>query len=79
MRWRDYIERRPDVLGGKPIFKGTRIGVQMILEERAAGASEPELLDLYPTLTQEHLNAAYRFAAETIGFEETLFLSEASP
>jgi uncharacterized protein (DUF433 family) len=76
MDWRKYIEQRPDVLGGKPVFKGTRIGVQMVLEERAAGSSEQELLAAYPTLQPEHISAAYDYAAKVIGTDQTLFVSE---
>jgi len=63
MRWQDYIEERPEVLAGKPVFEGTRLAVQMILEDRAAGATEPELLKSYPTLRPEHLRAADQYAA----------------
>jgi uncharacterized protein (DUF433 family) len=76
MRWQEYIERRPDVLCGKPVFKGTRIAVQMILEDRAAGATESEMLRSYPTLRSEHLRAADDYAARLIGDDESIFLAD---
>lgn len=62
MRWQDYIEERPNVLAGKPVFKGTRISVEMILEDMGHGANEEQLLRSYPTLKPEHLRAAYHYA-----------------
>ena len=64
------------MLCGKPVFRGTRIAVQMILEDRGAGATETELLRSYPTLKAEHLRAADQYAATLIGAEETIFLAD---
>ena len=76
MRWQDYIEERPDVLCGKPVFKGTRLAVHMILEDRAAGATESELLRSYPTLKPEHLRAADQYAARLMASYESIFLAD---
>jgi len=61
--WRQFIERKPGVLGGKPVIKGTRISVQLILERLGDGWTEAELLDAYPHLTPEHIRAAQAYAA----------------
>lgn len=76
MDWRDHIEFRPDVLGGKPVFKGTRLGVQHVLEKMACGASEPELLRSHPTLDQAKIRAALSLAADSLGLDERISLGE---
>ena len=64
MRWQDYIEERNDVMLGKPVFKGTRVTVDHVLQELAAGTTEQDILDNYATLTREHIRAAMIYAAE---------------
>ena len=59
----NYIEQNPAILVGKPLIKGTRISVAMILEKLAAGQSEEEILSDYPRLTKEKIRAALAFAA----------------
>jgi uncharacterized protein (DUF433 family) len=54
----------PDVRGGKPYIKGTRITVYDIVEYLAGGMSEAEILDDFPSLRPEHLRAALTFAAQ---------------
>jgi uncharacterized protein (DUF433 family) len=73
MNWQDHIEIRPGVLCGKPVFKGTRLGVQHILEKMAAGYTEADLLSAFPLLTPELIRAALSFAAESIGLDERAF------
>jgi len=72
MNWQEYIEERPDVLAGKPVFKGTRITVEHVLQELANGMAEEELLQGHPRLTRDHLRAAWAYAAAVIGLEQTL-------
>ena len=57
--WKAYIEQRPDIMMGKPVFKGTRLTVELILERLADGATEENLLASYPRLKPEHIRAAY--------------------
>lgn len=78
MDWRDHIENRPDVLAGKPVFKGTRLGVQHVLERMAGGYTEADLLDAYPLLNPERLRAALAYAAEVIAHDERVFLDAGS-
>jgi len=73
MVWQDYIEERPDVMMGKPVFKGTRLTVEHVLGELGRGVSEAELLRGHPRLTPEHIRAALLYAAAVIGMEETLY------
>jgi uncharacterized protein (DUF433 family) len=63
IRWQDYIEERKGVMLGKPVFKGTRLTVQHVLEELGGGMSFDDLLDNYPTLKPEHIQAALQYAA----------------
>ena len=73
MTWQDYIEERPDVMLGKPVFKGTRITVEHVLGELGRGMSESELLRGHPRLTAEHVRAALLYAAAVIGMEEVIY------
>ncbi|MDZ4857540.1 MAG: DUF433 domain-containing protein [Candidatus Hydrogenedentes bacterium] len=66
MDWREYIEQRPDVMLGKPVFKGTRLTVELILERLGAGSPQNDLMDAYPQLRTEHIQAAQAFAAELL-------------
>jgi uncharacterized protein (DUF433 family) len=66
MRWQDFIERRPDVLLGKPVIAGTRIAVGQILERLGDGWSEKDLLEAHPQLRPEHIRAAQSYAVQTI-------------
>lgn len=63
VRYQDYIEMNPQVMLGKPVIKGTRITVEMILEELSGGLTMEDLLEAYPTITQESILAAMGFAA----------------
>jgi uncharacterized protein (DUF433 family) len=75
----DRIEINPHVMMGKPVIKGTRITVELILRKLADGATEDELIDAYPRLTRADIRAAIRYAADTIAHEEIILLSSAEP
>ncbi len=60
----------PDVLNGKPIVKGTRVSVGLILQCLASGMSKEDILRGYPTLAKEGLEAALDFAARQFEGEE---------
>ena len=62
----DRIEIDPRVCNGKPVIKGTRIPVSVILELVAAGVSWVELLSDYPELKQEDIQAALLYAKDFI-------------
>lgn len=67
MRWFDHIGERPDVLGGKPVIKGTRISVELVLEWFSNGETEAGLLTSYPTLKSDDVRAALKYAAVAVG------------
>jgi uncharacterized protein (DUF433 family) len=60
----------PAILNGKPIVKGTRISVALILQCLSSGMSKEDILKGYPTLTQKGLEAALEFAAQQFQGEE---------
>ena len=66
-----YIEINPGIMMGKPVIKGTRITVELILESLSAGESVDNLLASYPRLTKEAVFAAFAFAAEALKGEKT--------
>ncbi len=71
----DRIEINPKVMQGKPVIRGTRIPVELLLRKLADGASEADLLDAYPRLTREDLQAAIGYAADVLAHEETVILT----
>ena len=73
MNWQDYIEQRPDVMMGKPVFKGTRLTVEQILDRLGAGVPESDLFTSFPRLRPEHLRAAQAFAAALLRDDQTIF------
>jgi uncharacterized protein (DUF433 family) len=77
MRWQDYIEQKPSVMVGKPVIKGTRITVELILERLGNGATDRDILESYPHLRPEHIRAAQAYAAAALSSEETVFADEA--
>jgi uncharacterized protein (DUF433 family) len=68
----DRIEINPAVMMGKPVIRGTRIPVEMLLRKLAEGANEAELLEAYPKLTHEDIQAAIRYAADSLAHEEII-------
>ncbi len=66
----DRIEINPEVMLGKPVIRGTRITVELLLRELADGATEADLLDQYPHLTVADIKAAIVYAADTVAREQ---------
>ncbi len=56
----------PDVMLGKPVIRGTRITVELIVRKLGEGATEADLLDAYPSLTHADIRAALVFAADSL-------------
>jgi uncharacterized protein (DUF433 family) len=73
IRWQDHIEERKDVMMGKPVFKGTRITVEHVLQELGTGMTDAELLDNYPTPRPEHIRAALLYAAAVLAMDQTIY------
>lgn len=62
MNWENRIVSDPKVLVGKPTIKGTRISVELIFERLANGWTEDQILESYPRLTREDIQAAFAYA-----------------
>ena len=60
----DRITIDPEVMVGKPVIKGTRITVQLIVQLLANGATETEILNEYPDLKKEDIKAALFYASD---------------
>lgn len=67
--WHDHIHVDPAILAGKPVVKGTRMGVEFLLRLFAVGWTEEAVLESYPHLTRENLRAVFALAAEIVGEE----------
>jgi uncharacterized protein (DUF433 family) len=64
MRWQDYITVDPKVCHGKACFKGTRILVSVVLDNLAADLTPEQILESYPSLSREAVQAALTYAAD---------------
>ena len=67
--WRKFIESHPRIALGKPVFKGTRLTVQFVLDLLAQGATKEELISDYPPLSLDHIQAALAYAASLLNPE----------
>lgn len=72
MAHENRIEISPKIMLGKPVIRGTRIPVELILRKLGEGATEAELLDAYPRLTREDIRAAMIYAANALAHEENV-------
>jgi uncharacterized protein (DUF433 family) len=70
MEWRGKIISDKEVLAGKPVVKGTRLSVEFLLGLFANGWKEEEVLENYPTLKKEDIQAVFAFAQD--GLKEGL-------
>lgn len=64
MNWKTYIHSNPKILLGKPVIKGTRLSVEFILGLFSEGWTQQQVLESYPTLNAEAIQAVFAFAAE---------------
>jgi uncharacterized protein (DUF433 family) len=71
----ERIEIDPSVMQGKPVVRGTRVPVELLLRKLAEGASYEDLLDAYPRLTADDIRAALAYAADSIAYETVLPVS----
>ena len=68
----DRIEINPKIMVGKPVIRGTRIPVELIVRKLAEGADEKALVQAYPRLTAADIQAALLYAADSLAHEEVL-------
>ena len=74
MNWHERIVVDPDILVGKPVIKGTRISVELIIDLLARGYSKEQILDQYDHLTSEDIQACLAYASETLRSERVYAL-----
>lgn len=72
MDYHHRITSNPDVLLGKPVIKGTRLTVALLLRKLSEGASVEAIVQMYPQITKEDVYAALQYASEVIANEEIL-------
>jgi uncharacterized protein (DUF433 family) len=70
VKYADKIVSDKEVMIGKPVIKGTRITVELILKKLSEGMSMDELTQAYPHLTREDILAALSYSADVISREE---------
>ena len=63
MKWKDHLSSDPKICGGQICIKGTRIMISVILDNIAEGNSIKEILDDYPTLTENDIYAVVKYAS----------------
>ena len=68
----ERIEINPEVMLGKPVIRGTRITLELILRKLSEGATEADLLEAYPRLTRQDIQAALAYAASSLAHETIL-------
>ena len=73
------IEVNPNIMLGKPVIRGTRIPVELVLRKLAEGATEADLLDAYPGLTRDDIQAAIAYAADAVAHEQTIAVEPTAP
>jgi uncharacterized protein (DUF433 family) len=66
MDWRAHIHSDPAVLAGKPVIRGTRISVELLLQRLADGWTEKAIFESYPHLPAQSVRAAISFAHDVI-------------
>lgn len=78
MDWKGRITSTPEVLVGKPVIKGTRISVELILGWLAQGWSIDKIIEAYPHITHDDVLAALAFAAEMLHDEQYIAAHKAT-
>lgn len=72
VNYKDYIESNTEIMLGKPVVKGTRITVALVLQRLAEGASSDDLISAYPALTPLSIMAVLAYASDVIGNESII-------
>ncbi|MBI4556594.1 MAG: DUF433 domain-containing protein [Candidatus Hydrogenedentes bacterium] len=70
MTLKERIEIKTDVLGGKPVVRGTRLAVEFIVDLLAEGWTHEQILRNYPGLQEEDIRACLRYAGEMLRSEK---------
>ncbi len=79
MTLNDRVEINPGIMLGKPVIRGTRITVELIVRKLSEGAKEEDLLEAYPHLSVEDVRAALAYAADSLAHEEVILYRAGAP
>jgi uncharacterized protein (DUF433 family) len=69
----ERIETNPDIMDGKPVVRGTRVPVELVLRKLGAGISPEAILADHPRLTLDDIHAAQAFAADYLADEDIVY------
>jgi uncharacterized protein (DUF433 family) len=73
MTTHDRIEISPEIMGGKPVIRGTRVPVEIVLRKLGAGMTAEEIMADHPRLTPQDIRAAQTFAADYLADEDLVY------
>jgi uncharacterized protein (DUF433 family) len=77
--YEDRIVTDPRILAGKPVVKGTRISVELVLEQLAYNPDLEELFAAYPRLTRDDVRACLAYAQEAVAIRRSQPMQESAP
>ena len=77
MNWQEHISVDPKVLVGKPVVKGTRISVELVVDLMAQGWTQEQILENYPNLTLADIRACLAYASEVLHSERVFPIKSA--
>jgi uncharacterized protein (DUF433 family) len=69
MDYKDYLESNADVMLGKPVIKGTRITVELVLKKLSEGASAEDIIKAHPNVTLNEIKAVLAYASDMVSNE----------
>lgn len=72
MNYTEYIESNAEIILGKPVIKGTRVGVSIVLKKLSEGATFQDLIVAYPNLTETSIKAVLAYASDVIANETVI-------
>lgn len=75
MKSQFLIERNPGILSGKPVIKGTRISVELIIRKLSGGHTVEQLLESYPHLSRTQIMAVLDYAADVVANEDLILVA----
>ncbi len=76
MNWEERIQVDPSILVGKPVIKGTRLAVELIIDLLAQGWTEKQILESYPGITHEDIQACLAYASAVLHAERVFPLPD---
>jgi len=76
MDWKDHIVSDNNILLGKPVIKGTRISVELVIELFENGWTEKTILENYPHLTAEDIKAVFAYVKEAMQHDRLFSLQK---